>query len=97
MNRREILSLDALHATYGKVVMLGVLVGDFTGPRVLRLARRVWERHPAFFVDFASALADVGDARQACFDLAYDLRDVPGAWDTFAEARAIAANEPERV
>ena len=84
-------SPDALHDAFGKTAALGVVVGDFSGVRALRLARVVYERHPALFPAFAAEIVEAS-ARSACWSLTQIAADVVGAYDVFAEARAIAAD-----
>lgn len=97
MNTDAVYSPETLHARFGKIAALGVIVGDFGGVRALRVARLVWERHPALFPAFASELADTGNARSACWSLAQICLDVVGAFDVWAEATAIAAGEEQQI
>ncbi len=91
MTTPALYSPDALHNAFSQIAALGAVVGDFSGVRALRLARIVYERHPALFPWFAAEIVEAG-ARSACWSLAQIASDIVGAYDVFTEARKIAAD-----
>ena len=88
-NAAPILGVDTLHAAFGKVAIVGVLVGDYSGVAALRLARVVFETHPALFPWFAGEIVASG-ARAAAWSLAQVAADLVGGWEIYAAARDIA-------
>lgn len=88
-NDADIFSMDALHRAFGKVAIVGVLVGDYAGVDALRLARKVFEKQPDLFPDFAREVVEAG-ARSAAWSLSCLVKDRVGAWEVYEEARDIA-------
>lgn len=86
----EAMTYDTLWTKYSKRAMLLVLLGDYRGTHLLRVARLVWDTCPALFPEVASAVLECDDVRAAAWDIAALVQDVPGAWDIYTKAQEIA-------
>lgn len=90
MSNAAIYSTEELFKRYSATVMLAVLIGDFGPSHALRLAGELFERFPALFPGFAEELVESG-AKAACWSLAALLKELPGSWTLYVQARDIAA------
>lgn len=85
----EAMTNDAFFAKYHKRAILLALLGDYSGTRLLRVASMVWEQFPALFPDVATTILECDNARTAGWVIREMVKDVPGAWDIWVEARDI--------
>jgi hypothetical protein len=86
----DAMTMDVLFEKYHRFALLRVLLGDFNGTKLLRLARMVWDTSPVFFPEVAAIVLESEEPRAAAWDIGEIMGDVPGAWDICVAARDIA-------